>query len=340
MLAESYFYTSDPSHCIKWRDMGSISLCGTLYKENVRSTARRMMIKHYYEQYKSTHLRLIVSYAGRILKYEGDILNAFSGLLSAQSLSLGKFHWGLPLRLFPRSLLLHIAPGEGLMTAHMSLRSGFPSWSWAGWKYQRASRSYIHDSLNDGNLHPLIQMYACDENAHLTLLYGPWDDFEGVEGYDSDAIAKYNELVPSDPLPMQPSIKDTPLLPPYHMPTSHILVFWTHVVQMESEICNVEGDVRNDSQEGREWRLNHTDGKYEIALIAMTTLLGRQNFGNTYESDGYEAPASKSGVMGEKYYGLIIERYRGFARRTGVLARITRKQWLDAEPKKELVLLI
>jgi hypothetical protein len=341
LLAERYFYTSDPSESIKWEDTTNISLCGILYQKPVLFKMRPREIADYYQQYAYYHLRLLGIYAGRVLKHEGDILNGFSGLLSAQSHSLGKFHWGLPLRLFPRSLLLHITPGDGLMAEHMSLRPGFPSWSWVGWRYQPASRSYFNGSLNDyWNFQPLVQIYTYDENAHLTLLYGPHTNSKGVEGYCSDAIKKYNELVASNPLPTQPSIKETPPLPPCHMPTSHMLVFWTHVIRLEESECDVKGDVRHDSPEGRECRLKHTDGKYEVILIAMTTPSERVRTGSTNNTSDHKKAVSMSNVVGEKYFGIIIERYRGFARRIGVLARITRKQWLAGNPRKELIILI
>jgi hypothetical protein len=193
---------------------------------------------------------------------------------------------------------------------------------------------------DDGNFQPLVQIYACDESAHLILLYGPKSNLEGVEGYHSNAIEGYNELVASDLLPTQPSIEETPPLPPFHIPMSHILIFWTHVIRLESSECDVERNARHDSPEGREWRLMHTDGKYEVILIAMATPLEQFRVGSTNNTGDHKKAASKSNVIGDKYYGIIIERYRGFARRTGVLFRITRKQWLAGNPRKELILLI
>ncbi|KAH7079381.1 hypothetical protein BKA63DRAFT_376843, partial [Paraphoma chrysanthemicola] len=75
--------------------------------------------------YREIHLELLEVYLKRVLSFESDILNAFSGILSAQESVLGEFYWGLPLSLFVRSLL------HRLRYAH-DFRIGFPSWSWTG----------------------------------------------------------------------------------------------------------------------------------------------------------------------------------------------------------------
>lgn len=66
------------------------------------------------------------------MTHDSDSINAITGLLSylRRSWELNEFIWGLPLKEFPQSLRWFHAASIG--TPHR--RSGFPSWSWAGWE--------------------------------------------------------------------------------------------------------------------------------------------------------------------------------------------------------------
>jgi hypothetical protein len=71
---------------------------------------------------------LVMMYLARKLSDPNDILNAFSGIIYWITPSLGKFHHGFPINDLWKYLPWHLGgPHER--------RSGFPSWSWAGWQW-------------------------------------------------------------------------------------------------------------------------------------------------------------------------------------------------------------
>jgi len=73
---------------------------------------------------------LVGLYSWRSMKYSSDTLNAFSGILAhlTEIAHPDSFFWGLPIAELNWSLIW--------CSQHSELihRSGFPSWSWAGWQ--------------------------------------------------------------------------------------------------------------------------------------------------------------------------------------------------------------
>jgi hypothetical protein len=82
------------------------------------------------EVWKQYYDGLLAFYLRRNMKFDTDSLPAFSGVLKVLSKRLGPFHHGLPKRYFGRSLLWNDAH-HGIFER----RKSFPSWSWAGWKW-------------------------------------------------------------------------------------------------------------------------------------------------------------------------------------------------------------
>ncbi len=82
------------------------------------------------EIWKEYYDGLLAFYLRRNMKFDMDSLLAFSGVLEVISKRLGPFHHGLPKKYFGRSLLWTDAH-HGIFER----RKGFPSWSWAGWKW-------------------------------------------------------------------------------------------------------------------------------------------------------------------------------------------------------------
>lgn len=73
----------------------------------------------------------------------------------------------------------------------------------------------------------------------------------------------------------------------------------------------------------------------EVALIAITR---RISFFEDVQSEGWKQPwrfADKELELS----GIIIERWRGLARRIGVVHSVGMKQWVAANPQKELLVL-
>jgi hypothetical protein len=82
------------------------------------------------EIWKQYYDGLLAFYLRRNMKFGTDSLPAFSGVLKVLSKRLGPFHHGLPTQYFGRSLLWNDAH-NGIFER----RECFPSWSWAGWKW-------------------------------------------------------------------------------------------------------------------------------------------------------------------------------------------------------------
>jgi hypothetical protein len=78
--------------------------------------------------YSSTFSQLLAEFVRRNLRYDEDILSAFTGILARMEYSIGNHIWGLPSKEFGAALQ---------WITHMPFpsveRVGFPSWSWAGW---------------------------------------------------------------------------------------------------------------------------------------------------------------------------------------------------------------
>lgn len=78
--------------------------------------------------YSSTFSQLLAQYVHRRLRYEGDILAAFTGILTRMEDSIGAHIWGLPSKEFGAALQWIAS-----LPFPSTERVGFPSWSWAGW---------------------------------------------------------------------------------------------------------------------------------------------------------------------------------------------------------------
>ncbi|KAH8676575.1 heterokaryon incompatibility protein-domain-containing protein [Tricladium varicosporioides] len=121
---------------------------------------------------------LLTLYSYRAMTNDYDAINAFSGILQAltQNLYPKGFFWGLPIEHF----------NFGLMWTARSearRRSGFPSWSWAGWEGPRWPQ-VPDDGVDEKDL--LIQPYlriSHFNNDKIELL------FESESKYLEDAIS-------------------------------------------------------------------------------------------------------------------------------------------------------
>lgn len=244
-------------------------------------------------------------YIARTLSFDRDALNAFSGILARLSGNLGKFHWGLPLRLFARALLYSLPINQiyGMRTKPDPLmrRPDFPSWSWLGWKNQDNPR-LIYESPHE-LLYVLVHFYSCDECGKFSLLRDPCDDPFGLEIDDAHVMANYNKVVREHLVTNLGSLKDLPLYPgdleipqlSHHevVVAPHMLGFWTHV---------------------------GFDNGIELALIGATP--------NQY---GYHEYV---------FHCIRIERYKGYVRRTGAMLSLSWLEWIRMYTLLEFVILI
>jgi hypothetical protein len=87
---------------------------------------------------------LVETYSRRQLSFESDAIRAFSGILKSIESEYGSAIWGVPQYTFARGLTWSLSPHN------MSLRrSGFPSWTWAGWRGNTGSTLRFSDVLTE-----------------------------------------------------------------------------------------------------------------------------------------------------------------------------------------------
>ncbi|KAH4127997.1 hypothetical protein HBH47_043270 [Parastagonospora nodorum] len=128
-----------------------VSLCGSLNENFNRGSM--LSISDIIAEYQDSYVPLVKAYMERNLSYDSDGLNAFSGIISAASRTLGPFHWGLPLKTIARALLLDLH-GHDRPSDPPNRKLCFPSWSWLGW----ASGS-VSDAFDDRyQLVPLVHI--------------------------------------------------------------------------------------------------------------------------------------------------------------------------------------
>jgi hypothetical protein len=77
---------------------------------------------------------LLGQYLRRNLRYDEDILDAFTGILTRMKDKIGIHLWGLPSNALATAL--QWKTDQPFPTTQ---RAGFPSWSWAGWSHKRDS---------------------------------------------------------------------------------------------------------------------------------------------------------------------------------------------------------
>jgi hypothetical protein len=310
IMSESVSIGGDRLESLPLADISSFKLCGLLHKSRTEQTSTTISasVEHYY----SVYLTLLNFYVRRVLTYDNDVLDAFSGVINAQLGMLGQFYWGLPQGLFARALL---QPSKPQYT--MSRRPGFPSWSWLGWKLDENEQHNIfwRDFLVP--LFPLVHIYKHEEQSSPELLIGPRDD-RGIEGYCVNSIDNYNASTKLEPLPKWPCIGNVPKLPQLLGQESFsVLIFWTHVARFAaSDLDKSLAFVYMD--EDGDWIAHFGSAQIEVILIATTE------------------PNSEY----TEFHGIAIERHLGYARRIGIILDIRASTWLAGNPKKELILLI
>ena len=145
-------------------DTGSKRIDGST--EITRHGATRLVRSAVFAEYT----RAIEEYTHREISYQSDVLNAFAGLLHIFSRFFrSKTLLGLPESLLDVALLWR-------PTRQLQRRSGFPSWSWAGWvgrvaydepftltrKMDGAFVAFNHDTYGEEGVRPLVRWHVWD----------------------------------------------------------------------------------------------------------------------------------------------------------------------------------
>jgi hypothetical protein len=314
MLAETFSPGDDRHRSLPGNDHKSLRICGLLHQPDIASCSRT--IHDTVGRFQSVYLSLLNSYCNRYLTFESDRLNAFSGIINAESRILGPCHWGLPIAVFTRALLL-------LPLDDNVCELNYPSWSWLSRGFP--SRGYDSDPESFRDLRPIVHIYVCNEHASIQLLIGARNDRTGVEGYCAETIDVYNRCIDAEPLPILPCIDRMPSLPASVEDISHILIFWSHVARID---VNVLWYVRNEI---KEWCHRYNGGMCDIALLAV-------DFGSNsmIPMDRCLPPLASEQLY---WSGIIIQRYQGFARKVEHVRKVKLEVWKTYNPQLELILL-
>lgn len=161
--------------------------------------------------YSSTFKHILGGYLRRQqnLRYSQDILNAITGVLLRLKDDIGEHVWGLPSKRFSAALQWKT---EGVCSS--AQRSGFPSWSWAGW--------YHEISVTMPNGHQFYDVYQDSDiketnQSAITCWVGDEDyKLRSMEHPSLDAISRGKPDTESAPISQQDVTALNLFQPPPH----------------------------------------------------------------------------------------------------------------------------
>jgi hypothetical protein len=137
---------------------------------------------------------LVTGYNARQLTKESDTLDAFSGALSSLGAEIkSEFLWGLPLAYFHQTLLWSFNVHDPKLR-----RSGFPGWSWVGWKASVLPGDIIWPGEHHNHVatYSFVKVYQFDEQGcfHEIPEAASADEGPACEGLEDEDFA-------AEPLP-------------------------------------------------------------------------------------------------------------------------------------------
>jgi hypothetical protein len=92
------------------------------------------------------YFSMVQDFSSRRLTRPNDVLNAFSGIMTALNRELWAFVQGLPRRHFVHALTWS---AKADYSSPPQRRDGFPSWTWAGWIFNTSSSiDFVRDSFS------------------------------------------------------------------------------------------------------------------------------------------------------------------------------------------------
>jgi hypothetical protein len=179
----------------------------------------------------------------RKLTYEKDRLNCMQGLFNTLAPHFaGGFHWGMPVSIFDSALLFH---GVLWQEAPWNRRTGFPSWSWAGWDeavacsdgspYDNDNERWWADVYISGDISPKTATRTRKEVAWHVVneVEGGWAEISSVDisiagsVYYAESQARWHN---ADPQKMLQEARQR--FTQAGIPLSHALGFWTQTVHL------------------------------------------------------------------------------------------------------------
>ena len=193
------------------------------------SFARKYEENTFY-RYGNIYPRLVQSYLTRELSLDEDFINAFTGILNALTPFVGSFRFGLPEHDFSLALLW-----ETRSPFPVARRSGFPSWSWAGWKHKWHC-DYGLSMANYRSFLPVITCFQIGENAQISFC-------QEAKIRDLDLLPTIRKhLTPPDTAKVDFFTAFTRL----NISLKHLLIFWTTSAHLSVSRENSNAYVGDD----------------------------------------------------------------------------------------------
>ncbi|OCK76313.1 HET-domain-containing protein [Lepidopterella palustris CBS 459.81] len=271
--------------------------------------------------------RLLEIYTRRYLSKEDDIIKAFSGILHclAQRMQTEFFH-GVPLTAFSSLLSFEYSPFPYNDTKFNPRRTGFPSWSWAGW-------------------HSWIRDFDWPNCSHTTRRVS-WKRLTGRSKNGDLCFSAFRTDSESSTLSESDGVKNDDLLIPASQPleieAEKMLVFEAESLRLPVE------------REGREF-LYEQDGcqlrrhSYKIEGFELknakkwdgSIILDREWRGRQPKELEFVAIADVKGYYDSETYvmTLVLETLTSGLSFRVQCCKFSRKEWIKAKPKSRKVLL-
>jgi hypothetical protein len=283
------------------------------------------------ERFRGCYAPLVRDYTKRQLTSQDDLLNAFKGIEVALSRALGPFYWGLPQHLLAQSLNW-IATAT---SSDLARRSGFPSWSWAGWIFGDGVNANYTTILHG----PLPIFIIFSDEARVLDWSSDWskDPYIGIRPWhDVLLYPAGSEAAEQRAKTLNDTVKEIWNIPD-GIPLSNLLFFWTSAVPLDRISRGERGPVLDFNTAKI---VRQIDGRVEVG-------------GQPYEEESEEIlKRSEIGKVELIYLGLdcmrsgyfsliLVECVDKVAHRIlpQLLFSVDSEDWKLAEPQSKLVAL-
>jgi hypothetical protein len=264
---------------------------------------------------------IVSQYCSRALSHEGDVLNAFAGVLNTFEPALGEFRFGMPLR-FLSLMLLWKAEGRFEPTRRTGV--DIPSWSWAAWKGYKFSLD-SHGGLLQNASSPIMdfQMSTTDTYSHV-----------GGSGLISDPIslARLHDSIKAHCATAVPpsfaGLQNRGLTPSL----SRYLCFWTSAAAFSVDEKSVSPEEISSARDTFDYYVRGKDERV-IGTITLSQKWRRA------QSNKLELIVLAV-LNGHLLHVMAIERVDGIAQRVQILNEpIEQGIWLRANPQRKFITL-
>jgi len=278
-----------------------------------------------------TYEALVQTLLTRKISYEEDILRAFTGIMQCLVPKIGQCLSGLPEKYFGRALCWHAD-----VRFPVNRRRGFPSWSWAGWKFGENEQVYFQ-GLGTGSTDSGVTFCRLITEREVKCFVGGEMDIEKLSG------ELYSQIIGSSEACIDSisRLKDANS----KMAVSEIIWFWTSTamlhVDFETHYCpcnrppsdyRAEPDTRCDYP----YAVRGVDGKHIGDVLLDSDWRSQKPQQLEFILVAFHLETSYDVLP------MLIEWDNSIAYRVQMmreLAPMERDVWMSAKPERKLIVL-